>query len=67
MVAATVREFGIAMLIHFAVNEFMYHHEKDIIERFSRYRTLYKRFIDEIFDIWVDLKRCPLQFISRRS
>ena len=44
--------FGIAMGTPFAVtaaNAFMYYHERDIIEKYSRYLPLYKRFIDDIF------------------
>ena len=47
--------FGIAMGTPFAVtaaNAFMYYHERDIIELYSRNLTLYKRFIDDIFVIW---------------
>ena len=43
--------FGIAMGTPFAVtvaNAFMYHHEKDIVEYYSQYLALYKRFIDDI-------------------
>lgn len=44
--------FGIAMGTPFAVtaaNAFMYYHERNIIEQYSRYLTLYKRFIDDLF------------------
>ena len=30
----------------------MFHHEKDIVEYYSQYLKLYKRFIDDIFAIW---------------
>lgn len=44
--------FGIAMGTPFAVtaaNAFMYYHERNIIEQYSPYLTLYKRFIDDLF------------------
>ena len=47
--------FGIAMGTPFVVtaaNAFMYYHERDIIELYSRNLTLYKRFIDDVFVIW---------------
>ena len=47
--------FGIAIGTPFAVtvaNAFMFHHEKDIMEYYSQYLKLYKRFIDDIFAIW---------------
>ena len=53
------QEFGIAMGTPFAVtiaNAFMYYHEKDIIEQYSNYLLLYRRFIDDIFAIWVGPK-----------
>ena len=49
------QEYGIAMGTPFAVtvtNAFMYHHEKDIVDQYSSYLTLYRRFIDDIFAIW---------------
>ena len=44
------QNFGIAMGTPFAVtaaNAFMFHHERDMVEPFSRYFHLYKRFIDD--------------------
>ena len=54
--------FGIPMGTPFAVtaaNAFMYYHERDIIEFYSRYLCLYKRFIDGIFIIWDGPKENP--------
>ena len=59
--------FGIAMGTPFAVtaaNAFMYYHERDIIELYSRNLTLYKRFIDDIFVIWEGPRETLLQFLS---
>ena len=42
-----------------AANAFMYYHERDIIEFYSRYLCLYKRFIDGIFIIWDGPKENP--------
>ena len=61
------QEFGIAMGTPFAVtiaNAFMYHHEKDIIEQYSNYLILYRRFIDDIFAIWVGPKDTLLDFLG---
>lgn len=58
--------FGIAMGTPFAVtaaNAFMYHHERDIVETHSRYITLYKRFIDDIFVIWAGPHENLLEFL----
>ena len=58
--------FGIAMGTPFAVtaaNAFMYHHERDIVEKHSRYITLYKRFIDDIFVIWDGPHKKLLEFL----
>ena len=52
---------------HFAVtaaNAFMYYHERDIIELFSRNLTLYKRFIEDIFLIWDEPREALLEFLS---
>ena len=49
------KKFGIAMGAPFSVtvaNTFMYHHEKDIVDHYSQYLILYKRFVDDIFAIW---------------
>ena len=49
------QKFGIAMGAPFSVtvaNAFMYHHEKDIVDHYSQYLILYKRFVDDIFAIW---------------
>ena len=35
-----------------AANAFMYFHERDNFELYSRCLCLYKRFIDDIFVIW---------------
>lgn len=59
--------FGIAMGTPFAVtaaNAFMYYHERDIIELYSRNLTLYKRFIDDIFVIWEGPRETLLEFLS---
>lgn len=61
------QEFGIAMGTPFAVtaaNAFMYHHEKDIVDHYSRYLTLYKRFIDDIFVIWAGPKDILIEFLD---
>ena len=47
-----------------ATNAFMYYHERDIIELYSRNLTLYKRFIDDIFVIWEGPRETLLQFLS---
>ena len=47
-------------------NAFMYYHEKDIIEQYSNYLLLYRRFIDDIFAIWVGPKDTPSR-LSRSS
>ena len=46
-----------------AANAFMYYHERDIIENFSRYLPLYKRFIDDIFVIWDGPREILLEFL----
>ena len=59
--------FGIAMGTPFAVtaaNAFMFHHEKDIVEYYSQYLKLYKRFIDDIFAIWCGPKGTLLKFLN---
>ena len=59
--------FGIAMGTPFAVtaaNAFMFHHEKDIVEYYSQYLKLYKRFIDDIFAIWCGPKGIFLEFLN---
>ena len=61
------QEFGIAMGTPFAVtiaNAFMYYHEKDIIEQYSNYLILYRRFIDDIFTIWAGPKDTLLDFLD---
>ena len=47
-----------------AANAFMYYHERDIIELYSRNLTLYKRFIDDIFVIWEGSRETLLEFLS---
>ena len=59
--------FGIAVGTPFAVtaaNPFMHYHERDIIEKYSRYLTLYKRFIDDIFVIWDGPHDNLLEFLN---
>ena len=59
--------FGIAMGTPFAVtvaNAFMFHHEKDIVDHYSQYLKLYKRFIDDIFAIWCGPKGTLLEFLN---
>lgn len=59
--------FGIAMGTPFAVtvaNAFMFHHQKDIVEYYSQYLTLYKCFIDDIFAIWYGPKGILLEFLD---
>ena len=59
--------FGIATGTPFAVtaaNAFMYYHERDIIELYSRYLCLYKRFIDDMFVIWDGSRENLLEFLS---
>ena len=49
------QNFGIAMGAPFAVtaaNTFMYYHKRDIVQSYSQYLALYKRFIDDLFVIW---------------
>ena len=61
------QEYGIAMGTPFAVtaaNAFMYHHEKDIVDKYSSYLTLYRRFIDDIFAIWSGPKDTLLEFLD---
>lgn len=61
------QEYGIAMGTPFAVtiaNAFMYLHEKDIVDRYSRYLILYKRFIDDILAIWDGPKDTLLEFLD---
>ena len=46
------QEFGIVTGTPYAVtvaNTFMYFHEIDIVEQYSQFLVLYKRFIDDIF------------------
>jgi len=45
-------------------NAFMFHHEKDIVEYYSQYLRLYKRFIDDIFVIWCGPKGTLLEFLD---
>ena len=59
--------FGIAMGTPFAVtaaNAFMYYHERDIIETYSRFLPLHKRFIDDIFVIWDGPRQTLLEFLN---
>ena len=47
-----------------AANAFMYHHEKDIVDKYFSYLTLYRRFIDDIFAIWSGPKDTLLEFLD---
>ena len=47
-----------------AANAFMFHDEKDIVEYYSQYLRLYKRFIDDIFAIWCGPKGTLLEFLD---
>ena len=47
-----------------AANAFMYYHERDIIETYSRFLPLYKRFIDDIFVIWDGPRQIRLEFLN---
>ena len=61
------QEYGIAMGTPFAVtvaNAFMYHYEKDIVQKYSSYLTLYRRYIDDIFAIWVGPRDTLLEFLD---
>ena len=61
------QEYGIGMETPFAVTEahaFTYLHEKDIIDRYSSYLILYKRFIDDILAIWDGTKDTLLEFLD---
>ena len=60
------QNFGIAMGTPFAVtaaNAFMYYHERDIVQSYSRYLALYKRFIDDLFVIWDGPREILLEFL----
>jgi len=46
-----------------AANAFMYYHERDIVETFSRYLPLYQRFIDDTFVIWDGFREILLEFL----
>ena len=59
--------FGIAMGTPFAVtaaNAFMYYQERHIIETYSRFLPVYKRFIDDIFVIWDGPRQTLLEFLN---
>ena len=61
------QEYGIAMGTPFAVtvaNAFMYHYEKDIVQKYSSYLALYRQYINDIFAIWVGLKDTLLEFLN---
>ena len=49
------------------MNVFIYHDENDIVEHYSQYLTLYKRFIDGIFAIWCGPKGTLLEFLGALS
>ena len=64
------QESGIVMGTPFSVtaaNMFMYHHEKDIVEHYLQYLTLYKQFTDDIFAIRCGPKGTLLEFLSALS
>ena len=59
--------FGIAMGTPFAVtaaNAFMLRHEKNIVNQYSQYLQLYKRFIDDIVVVWTGPRDLLLEFIN---
>ena len=59
--------FGIAMGTPFAVtaaNAFMLRHEKNIVNQYSQYLQLYKRFIDDIIVVWTGPRDLLLEFIN---
>ena len=56
--------FVTAVCVLFLINAFMFHHEKDIVEYYSQYLKLYKRFIDDIFAIWCGPKGTLLEFLN---
>jgi len=60
------QNFGIAMgtsLVITAANMFMHYHERDIVQSYSRYLALYKRFIDDLFVIWDVPREILLEFL----
>ena len=46
-----------------AANTFMYYHERDIVQSYSRYLAPYKRFIDDSFAIWDGPREILLEFL----
>jgi len=46
-----------------AANLFTYYHKKDIIELYSQYLALYKRFIDDII-VWDGPQEILLEFLN---
>ena len=42
----------------------MYFHEKDIVEQYSQFLVLYRRFIDDIFAIWCGPRDTLLKFLG---
>ena len=59
--------FGIAVGTPFAVtaaNAFMLRHEKNIVNQYSQYLQLYKRFIDDIIVVWTGPRDLLLEFIN---
>ena len=46
-----------------AANAFMYYHERDLVQSYSRYLALYKRFIDDLFVIWDGPREILLEFL----
>ena len=65
-----LQEFGTAMGIHLLITEAntsMYFHEKDIVEQYSQFLVLYKRFIDDIFAIWCGPRDTLLEFLDAHN
>ena len=63
-VTYTIKRLGLLWAHLTAANAFMYYHERGIIEFYSRYLCLYKRFIDDIFVIWDGPRENLLEFLS---
>ena len=47
-----------------AANAFMLRHEKNIVNQYSQYLQLYKRFIDDIIVVWTGPRDLLLEFIN---
>ena len=48
-------------------NTSMYFHEKDIVEQYSQFLVLYKRFIDDIVAIWCGPRDTLLEFLDAHN